>query len=116
MLNIYCQMLMSILVVNSQSMGLGGGFIMTIYLENGTRYSIYLLVPWYSTYSYQVQYLLAEHGTGRWLHHDYLYLKNGTRYCRVGVVSKEVWWSIVVSVTASRPPVSCSNLGPVASL
>ena len=48
MLNIYCQMLMSILVVNSQSMGLGGGFIMTIYLENGTRYSIYLLVPWYS--------------------------------------------------------------------
>jgi gamma-glutamyltranspeptidase len=24
-------------VVNSQSMGLGGGFIMTIYLENGTR-------------------------------------------------------------------------------
>ena len=27
-------------VVNSQSMGIGGGFIMTVYLANGTRLSL----------------------------------------------------------------------------
>ena len=31
-------------VVNSQSMGIGGGFIMTIYLGNGTKVMIMMLI------------------------------------------------------------------------
>ena len=31
-------------VVNSQSMGIGGGFIMTIYLGNGTKVMIMILI------------------------------------------------------------------------
>ena len=31
-------------VVNSQSMGIGGGFIMTIYLGNGTKVMIIMLI------------------------------------------------------------------------
>ena len=31
-------------VVNSQSMGIGGGFIMTIYLGNGTKVTIMIIM------------------------------------------------------------------------